>query len=161
MIEMVLIVPKKLKRAWRKTTARRVLRGTFGSGRKTLRHAKKFFYDQRDTYERVDALGSLFFGIPVKSDQEWNRAEDVGRIAAKYSLDALNIRDRAARKRVFEIADELLFQHYRYLQDYDKNLPPVVMEKFSNNLFAVIGKKYVKFLRLFRKKYWRIMGSVE
>ena len=34
---MVRIVPQKMKRSWRKTTARRVLRGMLGPSKKTLK----------------------------------------------------------------------------------------------------------------------------
>ncbi|MBI2598079.1 MAG: hypothetical protein HYW50_02695 [Candidatus Diapherotrites archaeon] len=137
-------IARKIKRTWRKTTARRVLRGTFGPGEKTLKHVKNIFEKNRLKREKTR----------VRPDNELDEASDVGRIASKYCLDAFNIKSQQTRARVFDIMEEMLLQEYRYRRDYDKEgMPPVVTKKFFDELQVIFGEDTYKFFNLFWKKY--------
>ncbi len=147
MINMVRIVPRKLKRAWRKTTARRVLRGLFGPGKKTL--------------ERSNAKSFSKLIDPSISDADvYTRLLKMQRpnirLAVKYSLDALNIKDSQKRKRVFEIFEMYEKKSLR-AREFGKNLQPVSWEAIKLELIHALGSTmYIAYMGLFKWKVSKI-----
>lgn len=139
---------RAVKRSWRKTGARRVLRGLLGPKRGVLIGYIKNKY--AISSHQVNNSGGFTLMKTLKSDN---------RIATKYALDALNVTGQHARKKTYALMENLVRQAIVGEAHGRTGLSTVQLENLYTELTLIMRGKAALFLAIFKIKLDRIVAE--